>query len=120
MPEINLEMLRTEYACAPQIRKFRDTFGDCVEVTPEKCVEYAQEFDWEWAREHLLTGEIREEARQRFGEMYRAQRDRFDEVHTEGPCGEACVKVAHETEQALAQTFGELFVAQETADGLAK
>lgn len=116
MPEINLEMLYNENACPPQIRKFRDMFGDRVDVTPEKCVEYAGDFDWEWAREHLLTGEIREEARQRFGEMYRAQQDRFDKVHTKGPCGDACVKVTRETEQALARTFGELFAAQETAE----
>jgi hypothetical protein len=60
--KININVLQGLDACNFYLRAFarlfpQSTYPDGVEVTPELCVRYAEEFDWEWAADELLTEE---------------------------------------------------------------
>ncbi len=46
-------------ACRHQRKLFKDKFGDRVKITPELCQAFAQDFDWDWAAEHLLSASAR-------------------------------------------------------------
>ena len=46
-------------ACRHQRKLFKDKFGARVEITPELCQAFAQDFDWDWAAEHLLSASAR-------------------------------------------------------------
>ena len=50
-----LECIRPR-ACKKGIDRFRELFGESVEITEDACAEYAADFDWTWAATHLLTG----------------------------------------------------------------
>ena len=52
---ITLEMLRQKHACRDQVARFKELFGDAVEVTVELVVKHAQDFDWDWAARSLLS-----------------------------------------------------------------
>lgn len=51
---ISPKMLQDEHACPEQYRLFKDLFGEGVTVTTELCLQYADDFDWNWAARHLL------------------------------------------------------------------
>jgi hypothetical protein len=52
---ITLEMLRQKHACRDQVARFKELFGDAVEVTVELAVKHAQDFAWDWAARSLLS-----------------------------------------------------------------
>lgn len=54
MPKVTLEDLVNRGACHNYRVKFRELFGEEVEVTVELCVKHAQDFNWNWARDNLL------------------------------------------------------------------
>jgi len=41
-------------ACKDQLLRFKQLFGDKVNVTAELCNKHCDEFDWNWAAENLL------------------------------------------------------------------
>ena len=44
-----LKMLTDAQACSEQVNKFRDTFGDSVNVTVARARKVADKFDWDFA-----------------------------------------------------------------------
>ena len=53
---ISVAKLRKLGACHSQVDKFNKIFGDkSVAVTVELCVAHAQDFNWDWAANNLLT-----------------------------------------------------------------
>ena len=58
---LTVETLKSKKACQPQIDLFRSLFGDSVEVTEELCVKHAQDFNWDWAADTLLSESARED-----------------------------------------------------------
>jgi hypothetical protein len=50
---ITLQQL--ENACIEQRNLFRILFGESVEVTEELSIYHADEFDWNWAADNLLS-----------------------------------------------------------------
>lgn len=54
VPRITLRQLNRRGACLAQVNSFRMRFGKEVEITVERCVEFAHEFDFEWATTDLL------------------------------------------------------------------
>lgn len=53
--KITLAMLKAKGACADQVILFRATFGEGGEVTLEKCLSVAHNFDWVWAARYLFS-----------------------------------------------------------------
>lgn len=51
---ISPKMLQDEHACPAEYSLFKDLFGEGVTVTTELCLQYAADFDWNWAALHLL------------------------------------------------------------------
>ena len=51
---ITLKQLRRAGACEPQVKLFKDTFGESAEVTLENALKMADKFDWTWAANNLL------------------------------------------------------------------
>ena len=50
-----LSTLIAKRACSEQVERFRSTFGESVEITPELCLSVADKFDWDWAAWRLLS-----------------------------------------------------------------
>lgn len=84
MPKITLEDLVNRGACHNYRVKFRDLFGEEVEVTVELCVKYAQDFDWNWARDNLLGwGKPRDDFDALEGPAYQEMTDVTDPAYKE-------------------------------------
>jgi hypothetical protein len=56
---ITLAQLENANVCSVYTEKFRELFGNSTEVTVELCVRHAQDFDWNWAADNLLTATAR-------------------------------------------------------------
>ena len=52
---ITAAMLRENDACEEEVKKFEHLFGESVIPTKELALQYADEFDWEWAADNLLS-----------------------------------------------------------------
>lgn len=61
MRTLTLSTLADKGACFEQCAKFKALFGSSVEITPELCAKYAQDFDWDWAANNLLYPSARAE-----------------------------------------------------------
>jgi hypothetical protein len=57
MKTITLDMLYALDACQGQI----NLFGQEVIVTPDACEQVAELFNWDWAAQHLLPGDLQAE-----------------------------------------------------------
>ena len=53
--KITIQQLINKDACQSQVDKFRELFGESVDVTPELCLSVASEFDWDWAARNFLS-----------------------------------------------------------------
>lgn len=53
--QITLLMLVDRGACSDYREAFHTLFGDSVLPTREVCVQHADDFDWDWAAEELLS-----------------------------------------------------------------
>lgn len=53
--KITLKQLIDLGACRHARKRFRELFGESVEVTDDLCVKHAEEFDWDWVASHLLS-----------------------------------------------------------------
>lgn len=62
MRVLTLATLHTEEACEGQRDKFRQRWGNQVEVTEEEMAKHARIFDWTWATDQLCTREARDAA----------------------------------------------------------
>ena len=58
---ITLRQLDAKGACQDQRNKFKEIFGSQVEVTLDLCIKHAQDFDFNWAVNHLLSSTARAE-----------------------------------------------------------
>ena len=54
MKTITLQQLIDKDACIAQVKLFKNTFGDSVEVTRELAIKYAKDFAFDWAADNLL------------------------------------------------------------------
>jgi len=55
MKPINAKRLQSLKACRTQVQKFQEIFGDTdAPLTVETAIQYATEFDWDWAAQNLL------------------------------------------------------------------
>ena len=52
---LHLKTLQELGACANQVELFRKRFGKSVRVTKALCVKVAQDFNFDWAAQNLLT-----------------------------------------------------------------
>jgi hypothetical protein len=52
---LHLKTLQELDACADQVRLFRKCFGESIRVTKALCVKVAQDFNFDWAAQNLLT-----------------------------------------------------------------
>ena len=52
---LTLETLRAKHACAEQVKRFKATFGESVEITEALCASVATQFDFNWVAENLLS-----------------------------------------------------------------
>ena len=69
---ITYELLQSKGACEGQLRLFKKTFPNGVEVTVEECVKYAQVFDFNWASRNLLVDQgAYKEAKAPLWEVYK-------------------------------------------------
>jgi len=55
MKKITSTQLRRAAACEDQVKLFVRHFGRSVVVTEKLCIEHAQDFDWDWAADSLLS-----------------------------------------------------------------
>ena len=55
MTTITIDQLQEAHACSEQVDRFRELFGKSIEVTEAAAIEYASEFDWDWAAAYLLS-----------------------------------------------------------------
>ena len=56
-----LSTLIEKGACLEQVALFRETFGESVRITPERCFSVADKFAWGWAAWRLLSPSARAE-----------------------------------------------------------
>lgn len=73
---ITAGMLRRKRACRIQFLKFIKRFPDGVEVTEDTCLYVANDFDWDWAAENLLS----EEGLNHYREGKERARQMYDDV----------------------------------------
>jgi len=59
--KVTKALLKRLGACEAQREKFAELFPRGVVVTEALCVEHAQEFNWDWAANHLLSPEAQAE-----------------------------------------------------------
>ena len=52
---ITLSQLKAAGACANALQRFAAAFGESVQVTPALAGKYADQFDWKWAADNLLS-----------------------------------------------------------------
>lgn len=53
--KITLRILKAKGACESQCKRFAALFPDeGVEITEALCIKHADEFNWDWAAQHLL------------------------------------------------------------------
>ena len=52
---ITLRKLKAKRACQVQLDKFKELFGSKVEITLELCIKHAQDFNFNWAADDLLS-----------------------------------------------------------------
>jgi hypothetical protein len=73
--KITSAYLRATLACHAQQEEFFTLFGEeGVEVTEELALKHAQIFDWDWAVNELLEGDIQGAARNEESAAYSARR----------------------------------------------
>jgi cell division septum initiation protein DivIVA len=58
---ITLDALKSAGACADALQHFAAEFGGSTPVTPALAGKYADQFDWAWAADHLLSAAARAE-----------------------------------------------------------
>jgi hypothetical protein len=56
---VTVKQLREMGACVPQVKLFKKTFGESVELTRELVLDHASKFDLDWFAYHFLTREKR-------------------------------------------------------------
>ena len=103
---IDVRLLKAKGACAPQVTRFRELFGDGpAPMTVEAAVAVASEFDWDWAAVNLLSApawKLYDETRDAAWKLYVETRARvYDET-----C-DAARKLYVET---CARVFAELYL----------
>ena len=49
MAILSVEMLEKAGACRSEIKRFRNLFGNKVNITQKLCLQYVNEFSWIWA-----------------------------------------------------------------------
>jgi len=94
-------------ACQKQIDRFRELFGESVEVSEKLCLKHAEEFDWHWAAGNLLSAPARQEyerieapAQQKY-ELVKAQaRQEYKRVEAQ-----ACQEYERIRTQALSSVY---------------
>ena len=85
---IGVAKLRKLGACHSQVDKFKEIFGNKpVAVTVELCVAHAQDFNWDWAANNLLTAPAKTEysrvvasARSEYNRVVAPARSEYDRV----------------------------------------
>ena len=60
---LKIQTLVDKGACEDHLDAFRTLCGNAegIEVTPELCVAYALDFNWDWAAQHLLRASLRDD-----------------------------------------------------------
>ena len=53
--KITIRLLKSKGACSEQLEKFKELFPKGVVLTEALCIKHANEFDWDWSAENLLT-----------------------------------------------------------------
>jgi len=52
---ITLAQLKAAGACADALQRFAAAFGESTPVTPSLACKHADQFDWDWAADNLLS-----------------------------------------------------------------
>src|SRR6266446_4848226 len=52
---LTLRTLIDKRACVDQVKLFRATFGDSIEISEPLCLSVSGKFDWLWGAQHLLS-----------------------------------------------------------------
>jgi hypothetical protein len=77
MARITLQMLYDFDACEKQMDKFKEYFGEEVNVSVALARRVADVFDWRWAAEEFLTGDFSQQYYNSIETAYRVWRDTF-------------------------------------------
>jgi len=79
--KITRAYLANHLACTDQRNAFDSLFPEGVEVTEELALQHAETFDWDWAIENLLEGDVRREAGSKGDDAYRDRQKARDEIN---------------------------------------
>lgn len=115
---ITLEQLENLHACGDQVDKFRELFGESVEVTEELALKHTGDFDFDWVARKLLRPPVLAEyervcasARAEYTQTCASAWAEYKRV-----CASArvrvCASARAEYEQVFAVTFANLYVQQ--------
>ena len=74
--KITIRLLKSKGACSEQLEKFKELFPKGVVLTEALCIKHANEFDWDWSAENLLTPT----ARKLYNETCAPARKLYDET----------------------------------------
>lgn len=114
---ITIKQLARAGACQGAIDRFREFFGSRVEVTVDKCQEYAHRFDFAWAMEYLLPpGKARRYGRQSYEALYAQLRVDIDGIRRRASRNspiyfQALATVAADCRIAVARSFAKRYLA---------
>ena len=86
--KITLRILKAKGACESQCERFAALFPEGVEVTEALCIKHADEFNWDWAAQHLLrasaSAEYEHVEASALAEYERAKASVFAKIYLEG------------------------------------
>ena len=103
---ITYELLQSKGACEGQLKLFKKTFHNGVEVTIEECVKYAEVFDFKWASKNLLVDqEAYEEADEPLWKAYEEAEAPLWKAYEE-----ANAPLFKAYEEGLAKAFAEQYI----------
>ena len=122
MNTITLKQLKKHEACTGQLHLFKELFGNEVEVTVEKCIEYYNKFNWTWAAKHLLSDELFKEykkikqlAWEGYEKIEQPAWEKYEEIGQ--PAYKEYLKIQQlaqeEYSKKTAQAFGECYLKME-------
>jgi hypothetical protein len=122
--KITREYLEHHLACVEQLECFEESFPDGVILTVELALQHAQTFDWAWAIENLLEGDVQYTALHQEYEVFRRRDEacnaineayNMQEQHTPEEVKArlaAIQETKHERQRQLASVFASAFILQ--------
>ena len=115
---LKIQILVDKGACEGQLKSFRTLCGNAegIEVTPELCVAYALDFNWDWAAQHLLRAPLEADYQAKSAPLRDDYRAKCAPLDADYQAKSASLEADYAAK--CARLFGELLYRQENRIGV--